>query len=86
MVVGGGIQAVWAKLVVCLLSPTAFTFAADLLGDYEGSGRGLGWRDLRTDPLSFGAICLMLTLDTLLYGFLAWYLEKVGPPPPPAVS
>ena len=61
------------------LSPSAFTFAADLFATYEGGGQGLGWSDVWVDAFPVGAIMIMLVWDTLLYSVLAWYLEAVLP-------
>ena len=66
------LQAVVGKVFVSLLSPTAFTFAADLIGEYEGGGQGLRWGDLWADPYPLGAVLIMLALDAKLYAFLAW--------------
>ena len=56
-----------------LLSPSAFTFAADLIGQYEGSGVGLHWSDMWSDPLPLGAILILLALDAKIYAGLAWW-------------
>ncbi|CAL8463070.1 g2604 [Coccomyxa elongata] len=74
-------QAIVGKVFVSLLSPSAFTFAADLIGEYEGSGEGLQWSNLWSDPFPMGAIFIMLAADAKLYSLLAWYLEKVLPSP-----
>lgn len=65
-------QAIAGKVAVSLLSPSAFTFAADLIGQYEGSGVGLHWSDMWSDPLPLGAILFLLALDAKLYAGLAW--------------
>ncbi len=65
-------QAVAGKVAVSLLAPTAFTFAADLVGEYEGGGQGLHWGNLWADPYPLGAVLLMLALDAKLYALLAW--------------
>ena len=56
-----------------LLSPSAFTFAADLIGQYEGSGVGLHWSDMWSDPLPLGAILILLAVDAKMYAGLAWW-------------
>ena len=66
------LQAIAGKVAVSLLSPSAFTFAADLIGQYEGSGVGLHWSDMWSDPLPLGAILFLLALDAKLYAGLAW--------------
>ena len=50
-----------------LLAPTAFTFFADLLAQYEGVSSGATWADAFSDPLPIAAILFMLTFDTALY-------------------
>ena len=67
-----GLQAIAGKVAVSLLSPSAFTFAADLIGQYEGSGVGLHWTDMWSDPLPLGAILFMLAIDAKIYAGLAW--------------
>ena len=66
------LQAIVGKVFVSLLSPSAFTFAADLIGEYEGSGEGLQWSNLWSDPFPMGAILIMLATDAKLYSLLAW--------------
>ena len=66
------LQAIAGKVAVSLLSPSAFTFAADLIGQYEGAGVGLHWSDMWSDPLPLGAILFLLALDAKLYAGLAW--------------
>ena len=61
-----------AKLAASLLAPSAFTFAADLVGAAEGAGAGLTWRDLWAGPYPVGAALCMLLGDAALYSLLAW--------------
>ena len=72
-------QALAGKAVVGLLSPSAFTFAADLFATYEGGGEGLGWGSVWEDDFPLGAVMLLLSADTIIYVMLAWYLESVMP-------
>ena len=51
-------QALSAKRWACLLTPTAFTFAADLIATREGAARGVTWDTLYDDPLSLGEIMI----------------------------
>ena len=67
------------KAAVALLSPSAFTFAADLFAAYETGGKGLGWGAVWDDSFPLGAVMLMLCVDTVLYFLLAWYLAAVMP-------
>lgn len=66
------VQAVAGKVFVSFLSPSAFTFAADLVGTYEGSGEGLHWSSLWADPFPLGAILILLAADAKIYAALAW--------------
>ena len=72
-------QALAGKTAVALLSPSAFTFAADLFAAYETGGEGLGWGAVWDDAFPLGAVMLMLCADTMLYFALAWYLAAVVP-------
>jgi hypothetical protein len=72
ILVSPGLQAIAGKVAVSLLSPSAFTFAADLIGQYEGSGVGLHWADMWSDPLPLGAILFLLAVDAKVYAGLAW--------------
>ena len=72
-------QALEAKRAVSVLSPTAFTFAADLLASREGAERGVTWATLYDDPLSLGELMSIMVGDAVLYAAMAWYLGKVLP-------
>ena len=66
-------QALVGKVFASLLAPTAFTFGADLLGQYEGASMGLSWADIfNGDAFPVGAVMLLLTCDVMLYSLLAW--------------
>lgn len=60
-----------------LLSPTAFTFGADFIADYEYAGIGAGWGNFSDGEYSLQTSINMMLLDTVIYGLLAWYLDKV---------
>lgn len=72
-------QALEAKRAASVLSPTAFTFAADLLASREGAERGVTWATLYDDPLSMGELMGIMVGDAVLYTAMAWYLGKVLP-------
>lgn len=59
-----------------LLSPTAFTFGADFIADYEYAGVGAGWGNYNEGEYSLRTSITMMFLDAALYGVLAWYLDK----------
>lgn len=79
MLCAGEPQAMGGKVFVSLLSPTAFTFAADLYASYEGGGSGMSWANVWDDPFPLGGIMIMLAVDSVLYCCLAWYADKVRP-------
>lgn len=67
------------KIACSLLSPTAFTFGADLIANYEYTGVGIQFSNINDGRFSFAVILSMLFVDFWLYAFLAWYLDQVVP-------
>jgi ATP-binding cassette subfamily A (ABC1) protein 3 len=67
------------KVLACFLSPTAFAFGADIIANYEYSGVGVQFENISSGDFNFGTVLLMLWLDFYIYGFLAWYLDKIVP-------
>jgi ABC-type multidrug transport system fused ATPase/permease subunit len=67
------------KVLACFLSPTAFTFAADTIALYEYGGIGIQPGNMFDGKFNFATCVLMMFLDFFIYGFLAWYLDKVLP-------
>ncbi|CAL8311233.1 unnamed protein product [Merluccius merluccius] len=72
------------KFMVSLLSQVAFGLGTEYLSRYEEQGLGLQWDNMGTSPLegdefSFLFSIGMMSLDTLLYAALAWYLDNVFP-------
>ncbi|KAM9790018.1 retinal-specific phospholipid-transporting ATPase ABCA4-like [Neosynchiropus ocellatus] len=72
------------KLAASLLSPVAFGFGTEYLSRYEEQGLGLQWDNIQTSPLekdtySFLTSVLMMMVDAVVYGVLAWYLDNVFP-------
>jgi hypothetical protein len=68
-----------AKYATCLLPATAFSFGADIIAQYEYTGIGIQYSNLSTGKFNFAGILGFLVLDLFLYGFLAWYFNKVWP-------
>lgn len=67
-----------------LISQVAFGFGTEYLSRYEEQGLGLQWDNIQTsllegDEFSFLTSIVMLTVDTVLYAVLAWYLDNVFP-------
>jgi len=67
----------WASI----LPATAFAFGADIVADYEYSQQGIQSWNAAEGEYSFNTSIAFLFLDTLIYHFLAWYLEQVLPRP-----
>ena len=65
-----------AKYAASLLSPTAFTFGADILADYEYSKVGVQFSNIGDNNFSMISVFQMMFLDIFIYGFLAWYLDQ----------
>lgn len=66
------------------MSQVAFGFGTEYLSRYEEQGLGLQWDNIQTsllegDEFSFLISIIMMVLDTVLYGVLAWYLDNVFP-------
>eukprot|EP00903_Cladosiphon_okamuranus_P005738 g5694.t1 len=69
-----------SKTFASLLSPAAFTFGADFIADYEYASIGAGWGNYDEGEYSLKTSIGMMFLDAVLYGLLAWYLDKVVTP------
>lgn len=69
------------KLGTCLLAPACFALGADVVANYEGGLVGIQATNYTTlvNSFSFSNCIGMLIFDAFLYGFLAWYLDKVVP-------
>ena len=72
-------EAASSKFYWSLLSPTAFTFGADFIADYEYAGVGASWSNYHEGTFSLASCLGMLIFDFFLYGILAWYFDKVLP-------
>ena len=70
-------EAVPAKYAASILPPTAFTFGADILAQYEYAKVGVQWGNMFEGNFSFASVLVMLFIDILFYGFWAWYLDQV---------
>ena len=73
-----------AKAASCLLSNVGMAMGAQLIGKFEGAGTGSQWSNLNQGPsidddLTLGLVMVMLAVDSLIYGLIAWYIEAVFP-------
>lgn len=67
-----------------LLSNVAFGFGCSYLALHEQTGVGMHWDNLRTSPITGDDynllhVMYMLSFDSILYLFLAWYFEALYP-------
>jgi hypothetical protein len=69
------------KASACLLAPTCFALGANVFADYEGGLVGVQSDNTSTETSGFTySLCIgMLIVDGVIYGVLAWYLDKVIP-------
>ena len=67
------------KLWASLLLPSAFSFGADILADYEYAEIGVTLENMHEGDYSFASCLFMLCVDTVLYTLLYLYLERVLP-------
>nr|XP_006127456.1 ATP-binding cassette sub-family A member 12 [Pelodiscus sinensis] len=72
------------KSLMSLLSPTAFSYASQYIARYEEQGTGLQWDNLYSSPMagdntSFGWMCWLILIDSVIYFLLGWYIRNVFP-------
>ncbi|XP_057604984.1 ATP-binding cassette sub-family A member 17-like [Hippopotamus amphibius kiboko] len=69
------------KIAFCLLSNVAMALGVRLISTFETKGTGIQWRNIGSigGEFNFTQVLLMLLLDSLLYGLVAWYVESVFP-------
>ncbi|PON86894.1 ABC transporter A, ABCA [Trema orientale] len=69
------------KVVASLLSPTAFALGSVNFADYERAHVGLRWTNMwrPSSGVNFSVCLLMMLVDTMLYGAIGLYLDKVLP-------
>ncbi|XP_023310224.1 ATP-binding cassette sub-family A member 3-like [Anoplophora glabripennis] len=73
-----------SKLLMCLCSNTAVAYGLNIILLYEKIEDGVQWNTLfksfnPDDSLSLGLIWIMLIIDSLIYMFIAIYVETVFP-------
>ncbi len=70
-----------SKAATCLLAPACFALGANVFADFEGGLVGVQADNTtqETSNFSYSACLGMMFFDAVLYGALAWYLDKVFP-------
>eukprot|EP00735_Rhodelphis_limneticus_P009907 TRINITY_DN2890_c0_g1::TRINITY_DN2890_c0_g1_i1::g.5809::m.5809 TRINITY_DN2890_c0_g1::TRINITY_DN2890_c0_g1_i1::g.5809 ORF type:complete len:1933 (-),score=440.83,sp/Q86UK0/ABCAC_HUMAN/23.33/4e-83,ABC_tran/PF00005.22/1.5e-18,ABC_tran/PF00005.22/1.9e-16,ABC2_membrane_3/PF12698.2/8.2e-11,ABC2_membrane_3/PF12698.2/3e-20,AAA_21/PF13304.1/1.3e+02,AAA_21/PF13304.1/2.6e+02,AAA_21/PF13304.1/0.24,AAA_25/PF13481.1/0.33,AAA_25/PF13481.1/30,AAA_29/PF13555.1/73,AAA_29/PF13555.1/0.33,MRAP/PF15183.1/36,MRAP/PF15 len=66
-----------AKTATCLLAPSCFALANDIIVDYEKAGLGVDTENMYQRAFSFSTCLWMLSIDLVVYSVLAWYLDQV---------
>lgn len=70
-----------AKSATCLLAPACFALGAEVFAQYEGGMVGIQTSNInqQANNFTYTACVGMMIFDVFLYGFLAWYMDKVIP-------
>ncbi|XP_030613266.1 LOW QUALITY PROTEIN: ATP-binding cassette sub-family A member 12 [Archocentrus centrarchus] len=72
------------KSALGLLSPTCFSYASQYASRYEAQGEGMQWSNSYTSPLagdtgSFGWLCWLMLIDSIIYFIIGAYIRTVFP-------
>uniref|UniRef100_A0A8C3AW17 ATP binding cassette subfamily A member 12 n=1 Tax=Cyclopterus lumpus TaxID=8103 RepID=A0A8C3AW17_CYCLU len=67
-----------------LFSPTCFSYASQYVSRYETQGEGIQWSNSYISPIagdtsSFGWLCWLLLIDSILYFIIGAYIRMVFP-------
>ncbi|KAM9347110.1 glucosylceramide transporter ABCA12 [Symphorus nematophorus] len=72
------------KSALSLFSPTCFSYASQYVSRYEAQGEGIQWSNSYTSPISgdtasFGWLCWLMLIDSILYFIIGVYIRMVFP-------
>ncbi|KAJ8396359.1 hypothetical protein AAFF_G00019360 [Aldrovandia affinis] len=72
------------KSALSLFAPTCFSYASQYISRYEGQGEGIQWSNSYLSPLandtsSFGWLCWLLLIDSIIYFLIGMYIRMVFP-------
>ncbi len=73
------------KFLASLSSTVAFSYGCDLLASFEIQTTGINWKNFYESPvttqdgITMNVVCLILLFDSVIYMFLAWYIETIAP-------
>ncbi|XP_033990287.1 uncharacterized protein abca12 isoform X2 [Trematomus bernacchii] len=72
------------KSALSLFSPTCFSYASQYISRFESQGEGLQWSNSYTSPIpgdtsSFGWLCWLMLIDSILYFIIGGYIRMVFP-------
>uniref|UniRef100_H3B2R0 ATP binding cassette subfamily A member 12 n=1 Tax=Latimeria chalumnae TaxID=7897 RepID=H3B2R0_LATCH len=73
-----------AKSLLSLFSPTAFSYASQYIARFEDQGIGIQWHNMYLSPgshdtASFGWLCWLMVIDSVMYFTVGWYIRSVFP-------
>ncbi|KAJ8255215.1 hypothetical protein GJAV_G00202380 [Gymnothorax javanicus] len=73
-----------AKSALSLFAPTCFSYASQYISRYESQGDGIQWSNSYISPLagdtcSFGWLCWLLLIDSIIYFLVGTYIRMVFP-------
>lgn len=72
-------ETVKPKIGASILLPTAFSFGADILAEYEDNGTGVQFSNINSGGYSFLTCLSCMLFDLFFYSVLTWYFDKVLP-------
>ncbi|CAF1365146.1 unnamed protein product [Adineta ricciae] len=72
------------KLLISLSSATAFGYSSIYLTRFEYQGEGVQWNTafksiFPNDQMNFGIACVMMLVDSIIYGLIGKYIRSVLP-------
>ncbi|XP_017562806.2 uncharacterized protein abca12 [Pygocentrus nattereri] len=72
------------KTALSLFSPTCFSYASQYISRYEKQEEGIQWSNMYISPVagdtaSFGWLCWLLLIDSVIYFLLGAYIRMVFP-------
>uniref|UniRef100_A0A672GSV5 ATP-binding cassette, sub-family A (ABC1), member 12 n=1 Tax=Salarias fasciatus TaxID=181472 RepID=A0A672GSV5_SALFA len=72
------------KSLLSLFSPTCFSYASQYASRYESQGEGIHWSNSYVSPIaedtsSFGWLCWLMLIDSILYFIIGAYIRMVFP-------
>ncbi|KAM7380664.1 hypothetical protein PAMP_003942 [Pampus punctatissimus] len=72
------------KSILSLFSPSCFSYASQYVSRYESQGEGIQWSNSYASPIagdtaSFGWLCWLMLIDSILYFIIGSYIRMVFP-------
>ncbi|XP_061579710.1 glucosylceramide transporter ABCA12 [Cololabis saira] len=72
------------KSALSLFSPTCYSYASQYASRYESQGEGIQWSNAYMSPIpgdtgSFGWLCWLMLIDSILYFIIGAYIRMVFP-------